>query len=97
MKPIITTFAGLVLAASVALAGSAATAGSVKIHKKSGISHSQHHKVSRFGNPVRDRSWGRRHELHFGSPFIGTYGKYGVYTKEVRDDLIRKSSKSRKH
>jgi len=93
MKPIITTFTGLVLAATVALAGSAASAGSAKIHKKNGISYSQHHKVSRFGNPVRDRSWGRRHELHFGSPFIGTQGKYGSYTKDVRDNLLKKRSK----
>jgi len=94
MKPIITTFTGLVIVASIALAGSAATAGSSKVHKKSSISHNQSTNISRFGNPVRDRSLGRRHELHFGSPFLGANGKYGQYTKEVHDKLQRNSRRS---
>ncbi|MEP5031764.1 MAG: hypothetical protein ABJR02_13940, partial [Marinomonas sp.] len=66
-----------------------------KSHGKSSISQSHKHNATRFGNQVRDSAWGNRHTLHFGSPFLGTYGKHGSYTKGERDRITFTHRKSR--
>jgi len=97
MKQIIATFTGIALVAGIALAGSAATAGTSKSYAKSTVSKNQTTAITRFGTRDRDRSWGTRHELHFGSPFLGTYGGQGSYTKSDYDRINSRKAGSRKH
>lgn len=98
MKPIITTFAGIILATAVALAGSAATAGNTGSHtKKGGIVQTYKPAIPQFGSRIRDRAWGERHEGHFGHPFHGTFGGKGSYTKADYDRINAKGRRARGH
>lgn len=61
MKQIIATFAAIILATGLALAGSAATAGSTVIHSKNGVIY---YSSSDHGGRQVSRSSNREHGLH---------------------------------
>lgn len=99
MKPIFTAFAALALATGIALAGSAATAGGNKItYTQNGTTWTTSKNISVFGSRSRDRSYSEhRHGGHFGSPFLGSYGRDGTYNKPVYDALRANNRRSKTH
>ncbi len=99
MKPVFTTFTALTLATGLALAGSAATAGGNTItYKQDGATWTTSKNISAFGSRARDRSYSEhRHGGHFGSPFLGSYGRDGTYNKPVYDALRANNRRSKTH
>ncbi len=97
MKPICTTFAALTFASSLALVGSAATAGDNKItYKQDGATWSTSKNISVFGSRTRDRAYSEhRHGGHFGAPILGSYGREGTYNKPVYDALRANNRRSK--
>lgn len=89
MRPIIATFAAITLAAGLALAASAATAGGTRTtYTQNGVTWSTPSNTDVFASRTRNRALSEhRHGGHFGSPTHGSFGREGVYSKSLYDAM----------
>jgi len=85
MKQIIATFAAIILAVGVALAGSAATAGTTVVHIKNGVIYT----TSNHGSSHVSRKYKRDHGLHRSHGFSNRFAHRSHRNSFFRGDRHR--------